>query len=336
MVSEPLPVLCYCFAASHQTGFAVLCFRHLPNESVRHEPCADTFFLKFTGAVQGTAAQVSNGFNDCFALCDAMTGCTGFTYTSSSNPPNTNGVGPGTCGLKNRQAQGFLTPNANAGLVGAVRANAFSGTVTYSPVPYTPTTRATAGGTTNNGAQGSQTSNTGGATGSGTTGGGSQGQASSTTATTPTTLTTLTTLTTVTTPPPAQGSSSPTSFSSTSTATAYSAQGTANNFACSGTTSSGTQNGVTDANQKKYNIGYCGSQLNNAGSSVSSSSGTFNQCFDYCDNLTGCKGFTWTSSTSTNDNTQSGTCALYTGSVGSGPAIGSASGRNTGVLRVNS
>lgn len=46
--------------------------------------------------------QVANSFNDCFALCDALSGCEGFVYVGG-----TNGVGAGSCYLKANQ--GYLS-----------------------------------------------------------------------------------------------------------------------------------------------------------------------------------------------------------------------------------
>lgn len=47
-----------------------------------------------------------NNWNDCFGLCNNLSGCTGFTYTGGVN-----GVGPGTCYFSNAARSGFITTN---------------------------------------------------------------------------------------------------------------------------------------------------------------------------------------------------------------------------------
>jgi hypothetical protein len=47
-----------------------------------------------------------NNWNDCFGLCNALSGCTGFWYSSGVN-----GVGPGTCSFSNSARSGFVTTN---------------------------------------------------------------------------------------------------------------------------------------------------------------------------------------------------------------------------------
>jgi len=47
-----------------------------------------------------------NNWNDCFTLCNGLSGCTGFWYTGGVN-----GVGPGTCYFSNSARSGFVTTN---------------------------------------------------------------------------------------------------------------------------------------------------------------------------------------------------------------------------------
>lgn len=171
-----------------------------------------------------------------------------------------------------------------------MRASAFSGTVTYSPVSYSQTTKATAGGTTANGAAGSQSSS-------------SQSQSTATTLITLTTATTPTQSSSAAAAPPPAGPTCPVATPASAPAS--------NTFACSTSTQV-----ILDKNSKKYQIGQCGSQaVQTAGGAYYSvtNTQTFNQCFDLCDASTNCSGFTWSGSTT--DSSGTGSCSLASGAV---------------------
>lgn len=53
-----------------------------------------------------TQQPAPNNWNDCFGICNTITGCTGFWYTGGVN-----GVGPGTCYFSNASRSGFVTTN---------------------------------------------------------------------------------------------------------------------------------------------------------------------------------------------------------------------------------
>ena len=63
------------------------------------------------GGTQGSSANttnVANGWTDCFAQCDGMTGCTGFSFVNGAAL----GAGAGNCWLKTNNPQSFASTDA--------------------------------------------------------------------------------------------------------------------------------------------------------------------------------------------------------------------------------
>ncbi|SMQ50176.1 unnamed protein product [Zymoseptoria tritici ST99CH_3D7] len=94
------------------------------------------------GATYDTST-VSNGYVDCFALCDYDSGCGGFTFTGQDDQ---GGAGAGTCELMSAPEEPvvlYLTP-ASRGTVGGVRGEAVlvggSSTTSAAQAPPTMTT----------------------------------------------------------------------------------------------------------------------------------------------------------------------------------------------------
>ena len=103
---------------------------------------------------QGTAYNtytVSNGFSDCFALCDNSvtldsTVCTGFTFVSSTG--NTDGAGAGSCLLKNTSPLGTSASNTLTRVAGVVVGNSSGSSSSSTGTSATTTTVVTQAATT--------------------------------------------------------------------------------------------------------------------------------------------------------------------------------------------
>ena len=234
----------------------------------------------------------SGSFDDCFYECSSnyqsTTNCTAFTYYS---PTMANGLGPGTCFLKNLSPVSFTSADNNQ--VAAIRMQYYAAGG-YDPVANAVTTTTTTSSSSSSSSSASQSSSASSSQGSSFSSSSVASAVQSTSSSSSASPSSSSTQASSSTHSSGVTSTAPLSGSSASAASTVSSSVSASIPSTSAVCHNNTV--VSDANSINYTI-YCDADTDNSGggpfATQTFNSGDFMTCANACDSTDGCGAFVW-------------------------------------------